>query len=110
MKAAEGLLEMSSGYQGREAMTHLERQLKHYAPEAPFEYEFLQETFDAMYRTEHRLSQIFTSFALLALFIASELAIQVREIDVGRNEARVERSRGDERSLGLLDLADCALE
>ena len=54
----------------REAMAHLERQLKHYAPDEPFEYEFLQDTFDAMYRTEHRLSQVFTSFAFLAIFIA----------------------------------------
>ena len=54
----------------REAMAHLARQLEHYAPEAPFEYEFLQDTFDAMYRTEHRLSQVFTSFALLAIFIS----------------------------------------
>jgi putative ABC transport system permease protein len=39
-------------------------------PDYPFEYSFLDETFDKQYKSEERLSDIFISFALLAIFIA----------------------------------------
>jgi putative ABC transport system permease protein len=54
----------------RPAMQHLEGLVARYAPGEPFEYEFLDDAFDAMYRTEQRLGQVFTSFAVLAIFVA----------------------------------------
>ena len=39
-------------------------------PSRPFEYTFLDEKFDALYRTESRLSKLFGVFALLAVAIA----------------------------------------
>jgi len=39
-------------------------------PDYPFEYSFLDESFDLQYKSEERLANIFISFALLAIFIA----------------------------------------
>jgi putative ABC transport system permease protein len=39
-------------------------------PHRPFEYTFLDETFDQSYRAEELLSEIFTSFTIFAIFIA----------------------------------------
>lgn len=39
-------------------------------PERPMEYAFLDDTFDALYHSETRLSNIFNIFAILAVFIA----------------------------------------
>ncbi len=40
-------------------------------PHRPFEYFFLDEDFDQLYRKEQKLEQIFESFSVLAIFIAS---------------------------------------
>lgn len=40
------------------------------APQQPFEYSFLDEDFDALYRAEARTGTVFSLFALLAIFIA----------------------------------------
>jgi len=40
-------------------------------PAHPFEYSFMDETFDRIYRSEEKLSQIFSVFSFLAIFIAS---------------------------------------
>jgi ABC-type antimicrobial peptide transport system permease subunit len=42
-----------------------------FAPGIPFDYRFLDEEFDNLYKTEQRTGKIFTSFTFLALFIAS---------------------------------------
>jgi len=41
-----------------------------FAPEQPFKYSFLDERFDAFYRSEERLGRIFGFFAGLAVFVA----------------------------------------
>jgi len=41
-----------------------------YDGDKPFEYTFMDETFDAMYKAEDRLSKIFSVFTLFTLFIA----------------------------------------
>lgn len=43
---------------------------KKVVPNAPFDYFFLDESFDSRYRVEERLSQLFSFFSLLAIFIA----------------------------------------
>ncbi|MDX1628733.1 MAG: FtsX-like permease family protein [Fulvivirga sp.] len=40
-----------------------------FAPELPFDYEFLDSAFGEMYRAEKRLARVFTIFAGLAIFI-----------------------------------------
>lgn len=54
----------------RGAVEHIEQQFARAAPGETFQYEFLDDRFDAMYRTEQRLSRIFTTFAALAILIA----------------------------------------
>lgn len=51
-------------------MAHLEQVMARFVPDEPFTYEFLDDKFDAMYRSEVQLSYIFTAFAALAIFIA----------------------------------------
>ncbi|HLG40372.1 MAG TPA: ABC transporter permease [Chitinophagaceae bacterium] len=48
----------------------LEHSLKQFTP-YPFEYQFLDEHFDQLYKTELRLSETFGFFTILALLIAS---------------------------------------
>ncbi len=54
----------------RGAIDHIEATLSGFAPGMPFDYRFLDDSFRAMYRTEERLRQIVSSFALLSIFIA----------------------------------------
>jgi putative ABC transport system permease protein len=49
---------------------HLRETLARYAPDHPFTYEFLDDRFDAMYRSEEQIGRIFTTFAVLAIIIA----------------------------------------
>ncbi|MGD9328941.1 MAG: ABC transporter permease [Cyclobacteriaceae bacterium] len=55
----------------REAVQFVESKWKEFATDAPFEYSFLDEQFDELYRAEQRLGLLFTIFTILALFIAS---------------------------------------
>jgi len=48
----------------------LEETWQQFFPDWPFQYHFADQGFDAQYRAEERLGQIFTIFAILALFIA----------------------------------------
>jgi putative ABC transport system permease protein len=54
----------------REAIRHIKATLAKFAPGMPFDYRFLDDSFRAMYRTEERLSQIVSSFAILSILIA----------------------------------------
>ncbi len=51
------------------ALASIERIWGTYAGSTPFNYSFIEEDFDEMYRSEAKLSQIFTAFSLLAVFI-----------------------------------------
>ena len=48
----------------------IERKWKAMAPSLPFSYQFMDESFDQMYREEQRVGKIAFTFALLAIFIA----------------------------------------
>jgi len=52
------------------ALSYLEKTWKKYLPETPFEYTFLDENFDKLYRSEQRQGILFTTFACIAIFIA----------------------------------------
>jgi putative ABC transport system permease protein len=54
----------------REQIAVLESIWKKYAPDAPFEYSFVDQNFDALFRAEQRMSQIILIFTVLAITIA----------------------------------------
>ncbi len=54
----------------RQIVSSIEQQWKNLAPGEPFEYTFLDQDFDSLFRSEMRFSDIFTVFSTLAIFIA----------------------------------------
>ena len=48
----------------------LKQKWQEFNPNRPFEYSFLDERFDQLYRTEEKQGQVFGTFALLAIFVA----------------------------------------
>jgi putative ABC transport system permease protein len=53
-----------------ETLAYMKNTLKEIVPGMPFEYKFLDQEFDNLYKTEIRLSRIVTIFTVLAIFIA----------------------------------------
>ncbi|MGK7396998.1 MAG: ABC transporter permease [Candidatus Cyclobacteriaceae bacterium M3_2C_046] len=54
----------------RQSVTMIESEWNKLAPNEPFEYEFLDQKFDALYRSEQRMGALFTTFTIMAIFIA----------------------------------------
>jgi len=54
-----------------ETLTFIENKWNELDPSHPFEYSFMDESFDRQYRSEEKLGQIFGVFSALAVFIAS---------------------------------------
>lgn len=52
------------------ALAYLEATWKKYMPGIPYQFSFLDENFDALYQSEQRQGNLFTSFACIAIFIA----------------------------------------
>ena len=72
------------------ALASIEKTWKLIAPDRPFEYSFLSESFDAMYRSEQRIEQLFMAFAAIAILIAclglfglSAFAAEQRQKEIG---------------------------
>ncbi len=68
----------------------LEKKWAGFDPNRSFEYSFLDDDFDALYRTEERMQAIFGNFTLLAVFIAclglfglASFTIQQRTKEIG---------------------------
>jgi putative ABC transport system permease protein len=53
-----------------EALSFIKDNMKEIMPGMPFEYQFLDQEFDKLYKTEIRLSRIVSVFTILAIFIA----------------------------------------
>ncbi len=51
-------------------VSFIEDQWRKFVPGKPFEYYFLDEDFNKLYQSEQKTGQIFTSFSVLAIFIA----------------------------------------
>ena len=73
-----------------EAVEAMETVWSDFSPARPFEYSFLDEQFDALYRAEYRLSRLFGIFAFLAVFTAclglfglSAFSIRMRMKEIG---------------------------
>ena len=52
-----------------ETIGFLEKQMKKFSPNYPFEYRFFDEIFDRAYRTEQRMEHMVGTFALIAIII-----------------------------------------
>ncbi|MEO8852448.1 MAG: FtsX-like permease family protein, partial [Ginsengibacter sp.] len=72
-------------------LASVERTWKKYLPEIPFQYSFLNESYNKLYQSEQRQGTIFTTFACIAIFIAClglfglsafEITQRVKEIGV----------------------------
>lgn len=55
----------------RSGMDEIEAIWKRFFPEAPFDYSFLDQRFDAQYRTDRQFGMIITLFAIVSVVIAS---------------------------------------
>ncbi len=51
-------------------LAHIERTMKTHIPNIPFEYQFMDESYAQLYKSEKRFGKIFNVFTLIALFIA----------------------------------------
>ncbi|HEX6982448.1 MAG TPA: ABC transporter permease [Balneolaceae bacterium] len=54
----------------KQALEQIEQIWLQFAPNYPFDYFFLNEAFEQLYRSEHRIARIFTIFFCIAIFIA----------------------------------------
>ena len=54
----------------KEVLVGIENVWRRLVSEYPFDYSFLNDDFDAMYRAENRMGDVMTGFAVFALFIA----------------------------------------
>ena len=64
---------MSVRFEGKETtqvIETVEKEWKIIAGSEPIEFSFLDEDFDALFRSEQRLGRVFTTFTVLAIFIA----------------------------------------
>ena len=60
-----------AGDEMQNGLAHLEKVWKTFLPSRPFDYQFLSERYRALYESEQKQSQLFTTFSALAIFIAS---------------------------------------
>ncbi len=58
------------GSETEKALSHIERVWRTINPASPFEYHFLDETYDRLYRSEKRIGTLFNFFTALAIFIS----------------------------------------
>jgi putative ABC transport system permease protein len=54
-----------------ESISFIEEKVKAVAPRLPFDYSFLDDRFESMYRFENQLSEVFITFATIAIIIAA---------------------------------------
>ena len=52
------------------ALAHIEQVWNQFLPQFPFDYQFVDEEFGALYEAEQRQGRVFISFALLAILVA----------------------------------------
>jgi putative ABC transport system permease protein len=53
-----------------QTLAFLENKLKAFVPGQPFEYFFLDDDFDRLYKAEKKIGQLFTAFSILAILVA----------------------------------------
>jgi putative ABC transport system permease protein len=72
------------------ALQHIEKVWQKFVPDVPYQYTFLDENFERLYRSEQREKSVFTVFSFIAIFIAclgllglSAFAISQRVKEIG---------------------------
>ncbi|WP_242916912.1 ABC transporter permease [Pontibacter liquoris] len=72
MSRSDSYTNVSIRYSGdpKQALAHIESVWNKFAPDQIFRYDFMDELYSAMYKTEQRKGQIFTVFSCIAIFIA----------------------------------------
>ncbi len=59
-----------SGHNVQSSVAYIKNTWQHYLPNTPFDFTFLDQRFDQLYRSEQQQSTLFTIFACIAIFIA----------------------------------------
>jgi putative ABC transport system permease protein len=59
------------GRNTKEGLEFLEKKWKEFLPARPFNFQFLSDRYEELYKAEQKQSQLFTTFSGLAIFIAS---------------------------------------
>jgi putative ABC transport system permease protein len=73
----------------RGTLNFLKSSTDKFAPDFPFEYQFLDEEFDALYRVEQRLGTLFNYFALLTMFISCLGLFGLASFTVGKRTKEI---------------------
>lgn len=63
-------IKMNSGIPLNDALASIEKVLKKYDPKSPFEYQFQDEDFAKMFKTEERIGKAASIFSILAIYIS----------------------------------------
>jgi putative ABC transport system permease protein len=69
-RAPQKLFVKISGDNIPASLKHLESNWKQYVTHRPFEYHFLDEDYESLYKTEQRTAGIFSTFSMLAIVLA----------------------------------------
>jgi putative ABC transport system permease protein len=88
-------------------IAHLKTTWKQFNSEWPFEYKFLDENFDKMYRSEQKLATLFTFFTGFTIFVAclGLFGLVVYTTTQKYKEISIRKVLGAEESLLVLQLA-----
>jgi putative ABC transport system permease protein len=60
----------TTGREANKAIASVEKIWKQYSPDYPFSYSFVDEDYDALYKTEQRTGTLFNLFAIVAILIS----------------------------------------
>jgi len=74
----------------------IEKVFKKFSPDRPFEYTFLDQDIDKLYKSEQRTGKIFTWFSVLAIFISGLglLSILIFTVEQRRKEMAIRKVMG----------------
>lgn len=88
--SVQGVVIKISSQDIRKTLSYIEKTWKQFSPDFPFDYHFLDQSFDRLYQSEQRLSEIFGAFSLLSVLIAclglfglASYAVQERTKEIG---------------------------
>ena len=68
--SAQGIVIKMSSKDIPATLSYIDGTWKQFSPDFPFDFHFLDQSFDQLYRSEQRLSEIFLTFSVLAILIA----------------------------------------
>ena len=89
-------IKLNAGANPHEALSFIEKSWKEFFPSKPFDYFFMNEYYDRQFKTERHFEIIFTSFAVVAVFLAclGILGISLFEANSRRKEISIRKVLG----------------